>query len=198
MNFVIALSYIIWYYQLHYKIIFYQLKDLSLCHIFVILVRQKFSNSIKLLLDNYKSGFEKELDRFFKKYQNFFYIYIFMKHKIKFCNLFKKFILKLNYSHFFGFWDAFECSNWMWTEKFSDVRNPLSDVISNSVFPRLNSIKVFWLGKTEFDLRKTEFEMTSFRGFLTSENFSVHIQLLHQNASQNPNKGIKKLIKFYI
>ena len=42
---------------------------------------------------------------------------------------------------------------------FSDFRNPLSHVISDSVFPRQKTLREFYLGKTEFDLRKTEFDL---------------------------------------
>ena len=88
------------------------------------------------------------------------------------------------------------CSSWTWTGIWDDVRNPLSDVISNSVlgrsnsvFPRYNYLRVFYQRKTEFDLLKTEFEMTSLRGFLTSSQIPVHVQLLHPRCITDSQKG---------
>ena len=95
------------------------------------------------------------------------------------------------------------CSSWTWTGIWDDVRNPLSDFISNSVlrrsnlvFPRHNSLRVFYLGKTEFDLPKTEFEMKSLRGFLTSSQIPVHVQLLHPRCITDTQKGYIALINF--
>ena len=88
------------------------------------------------------------------------------------------------------------CSSWTWTGIWDDVRNPLSDAISNSVlgrsnsvFPWHNSLRVFCQGKTEFDLPKTEFEMASLRGFLTSSEILVHVQLLHPRCITDSQKG---------
>ena len=88
------------------------------------------------------------------------------------------------------------CRSWTWTRIWDDVRNPLSDVISNSVlgrsnsvFPKYNSLRVFYPGKTEFDLPKTEFEMTSLWGFLTTSQILVHVQLLHPRHITDTQKG---------
>ena len=74
------------------------------------------------------------------------------------------------------------CISKMWTEIWDDVRNPLSDVISDSVFARYSSLWVFWLAKTES-------EMTSLRGFLTSSQISVHILLLYPKCITESLKG---------
>ena len=80
-------------------------------------------------------------------------------------------------------WCTWGCSSWMWTEIWDDVWNPLSDVISDSVFASQKTLRKLYLAKTEFDLRKTESEMTSLRGFQTSSQISVHIQLLQPRYS---------------
>ena len=92
------------------------------------------------------------------------------------------------------------CSSWTWTGICDDARNPLSDVISNSVLGRSNSVfaryislRVFCLAKTEFDLHKTEFEMTSLRGFLASSQITVYVQLLHPQVHHRFSKGFYKI-----
>ena len=106
----------------------------------------------------------------------------------------------MNLKNPFGIlWCTWGCSSWMWTEIWDDVRNPLSDVISDSVFRRSNLVfasqKILielYLMKTEFDLLKTESEMTSLRGFLTSSQILVHIQLLHPQVHHRIPKGLYK------
>ena len=111
----------------------------------------------------------------------------------------------LYYNPLENLWFTWGCSSWTWTGIWDDVRNPLSDVISNSVlgrsnsvFPRYNFLKVFYLGKTEFDLPKTEFEMTSLRGFLTSSQIPVHVQLLHPQVDHRFSKGLYQEIYNYL
>ena len=86
------------------------------------------------------------------------------------------------------------CSSRMWTEILDDVRNPLNDVIPDSVFASQKTLRELYLAKTEFDLRKTESGMTSFKRFLTSSQISVHILLLHPKCSTGHRKGNKYLI----
>ena len=81
------------------------------------------------------------------------------------------------------------CSSRMWTEIWDDVRNPLSDVISDSVFRRSNSVFASQKTLRELYLAKTESKMTSLRGFLTSSQISVHILLLHPKCSTGSRKS---------
>ena len=71
---------------------------------------------------------------------------------------------------------------------------PSEDRIQSSLDRIL--LGIFWLAKTEFDLRKAESEVTSLRGLLTSSQISVHVQLLHPKCITGSRKVITTNTKF--
>ena len=104
-------------------------------------------------------------------------------------------------------WCTIWCKDWMWTEIFfwrqksSEWRHlkfSLGKIEFDLPFEK-NSLRVFWLGKTEFDLPQTEFEMTSLRGFLTSEKkFGSHSIFAPYGASQNPKRVLSSQQDVYL
>ena len=72
-------------------------------------------------------------------------------------------------------------------EMTSEILWVTSSQIRSSLVKK--NLRELYLAKTEFDLRKTESEMTSLRGFLTSSQISVHILLLHPKCITISGKG---------